>query len=280
MTAFPNGGPDAESARGSSRRSGTAKLSDPTLALDRVREFLSAATDSHNAYFRQGGNFHDEHRQYQAQMRGLLPLIRSIAERIHPNVVPDLEEPSCVYDYRDEPTWQWERTQAAVETLAGVLENLDARAQIFGASGPSLAASSLHEWVWDAAKGRWDAGYYGDAVHAAAEVINQKTKVKLGRPDLSGTRLYGSAFSLDPPKPGQPRLRFALVNHQDEATWTSVHQGAMHLGMACSQGIRNPQAHKTATHLTEQEALEQLGALSVLARWVDMTVRDATGDRP
>ena len=42
----------------------------------------------------------------------------------------------------------------------------------------------------------------------------------------------------------------------------------MHLGMGCAQGIRNPQAHPTDA-LTEQEALEQLAALSVLARWVD-----------
>ena len=38
--------------------------------------------------------------------------------------------------------------------------------------------------------------------------------------------------------------------------------------MGCAQGIRNPQAHPSSD-LTEQEALEQLAALSVLARWVD-----------
>lgn len=42
----------------------------------------------------------------------------------------------------------------------------------------------------------------------------------------------------------------------------------MHLGMGCAQGIRNPQAHPS-DDITEQEALEQLAALSVLARWVD-----------
>ena len=44
--------------------------------------------------------------------------------------------------------------------------------------------------------------------------------------------------------------------------------GAMKLGEACSQGIRNLVGHKKAD-LAEQQALEQLGALSVLARWVD-----------
>ena len=42
----------------------------------------------------------------------------------------------------------------------------------------------------------------------------------------------------------------------------------MYLGMGCAQGIRNPQAHPS-DDITEQEALEQLVALSVLARWVD-----------
>ena len=70
-----------------------------------------------------------------------------------------------------------------------------------------------------------------------------------------------------------------FVGEQDKETWKSVHQGAMHLGMACSQGIRNPQAHKTAPPLTEQETLEQLGALSVLARWMDMSVL-VVGDLP
>ncbi len=42
----------------------------------------------------------------------------------------------------------------------------------------------------------------------------------------------------------------------------------MHRGMGCAQGIRNPQAHPSPD-ITEQEAQEQLAALSVLARWVD-----------
>ena len=43
---------------------------------------------------------------------------------------------------------------------------------------------------------------------------------------------------------------------------------ARNLGMGCAQGIRNPQAHPSPD-ITEQEALEQVAALSVLARWVD-----------
>ena len=270
--------PESEPASGPSHAS-SAKLADAARALSMVRSFLEETTGSRLAYFDGYSGSDEEHREAQALMRGLLPLIRDIAQRVCPDIASDLEEPSCVLDYRDEPTWQWEKAQAAAETLAGVLEHQADSQRIFGTTGPSLVASGLHEWVWGTAGGRWDAGYYGDAVHAAAEVINQKTKAKLGRSALTGTRLYASAFSLAPPKRGEPRLRFPFVDQQDKETWKSVHQGAMHLGMACSQGIRNPQAHKTAKQLTEQEALEQLGALSVLARWVDMSVL-VEGDPP
>ena len=64
-----------------------------------------------------------------------------------------------------------------------------------------------------------------------------------------------NAFSIEPPGPGEARVRFATANQQVAETWMSVHEGAKYLGMASSQGIRDPQAHKTANQLTEQEAL-------------------------
>ena len=267
MVTSPNADTDAGLAY-ASRGGRRVKLADPTLALDRVKEYLWATQSSRNAYF---DKRYDEHLQHQATMRGLLPLIRDIAERVHPDIAPELQEP----DDDGHSEWQWAGPQAAAETLVGVLENQGVHERIFGASGPSLSASGLHEWVWGAAKGRWDDGYYGDAVHEAAEVVSQKTKVKLDRQDLSGVRLYSSAFSPKPPAPGESRLRLPFVDQQDEASWRSAHEGAMYLGMACSQGIRNPQAHKTANQFTEQEALEQLGALSVLARWVDASAHEA-----
>ena len=83
------------------------------------------------------------------------------------------------------------------------------------------------------------------------------------------TPLYGQAFSTKDPSPGEKRLRFPDINRTEEPKrWTSAHEGARNLGMGCAQGIRNPQAHPSPD-ITEQEALEQLAALSVLARWVD-----------
>ena len=92
--------------------------------------------------------------------------------------------------------------------------------------------------------------------------------MSVGRLDLDGKALYGYAFSIKDPRPGEQRLRFPDISRTVEPKrWTSVHEGAMSFGQGCAQGIRNPQAHPSPD-ITEQEALEQLAALSVLARWV------------
>ncbi|MFG2485026.1 TIGR02391 family protein [Streptomyces virginiae] len=53
-------------------------------------------------------------------------------------------------------------------------------------------------------------------------------------------------------------------------TFRSVHRGAMAFAEGCYAGIRNPNSHEVdLPELPEHEALEQLAAFSVLARWVD-----------
>ena len=84
--------------------------------------------------------------------------------------------------------------------------------------------------------------------------------------------------------PDGRRLRF---KHLDELTedgkrnqsWVSAHEGAMNYGRGCAQGIRNLNAHGTS-ELSEQEALEYLAALSVLARWVDQCEAEPTIGAP
>ena len=121
----------------------------------------------------------------------------------------------------------------------------------------------------------WDGGHYKQAVNAAAATVEEQTQLKLRRGDLSGAPLYTEAFKVGKvgETPDGRRLRF---KHLDELTedgkrnqsWVSAHEGAMHFGRGCAQGIRNLNAHGTG-ELPEQEALEYLAALSVLARWVD-----------
>ena len=138
--------------------------------------------------------------------------------------------------------------------------------------GPGLSSEGLHPWVWNAAASLWLGDNYKQAVNEAAAAVEERTQQKLDRGDLGGTKLYTEAFSLDT-KPGNRKLRFPHIvemTKDGEMTqnWKSAHQGAMHFGQGCSLGIRNLNAHGTG-ELSEQEALEYLAALSVLARWVD-----------
>ena len=76
-------------------------------------------------------------------------------------------------------------------------------------------------------------------------------------------------FRTKDPTKGAPRLRLPHIDKDSQPQkWSSAHEGAQHYGMGCVQGIRNPRAHGTDS-ISEQEALEQLAALSVLARWVE-----------
>lgn len=87
---------------------------------------------------------------------------------------------------------------------------------------------------------------------------------KLGRRDKSETALCHEAFGRDDPAPGRPRLRFPGNRTAD--TWCSRQNGGMDLGAGRFEGIQNPAAHEHGLDFTEQVALEQLAALSVLAR--------------
>ncbi|MFF9817153.1 TIGR02391 family protein [Streptomyces sp. NPDC014006] len=85
---------------------------------------------------------------------------------------------------------------------------------------------------------------------------------------MSETKLFQSAASLNPPKGDEPRLR--LMDADSSETFRSVHGGAMTFAEGCYAGIRNPNSHEDGLpELPEHEALEQLAAFSLLARWVE-----------
>ena len=165
--------------------------------------------------------------------------------------------------------WTFGGAITATDRLIGILEKREEYQRIFGSTGPTLAASHPHSWVWDAAADLWDDGYHEQAVEEAFKRVERRTQRKVSRRDLSGKKLYANAFSLNDPTAEMPRLRFPDIKKDEQPDdWTSAHEGAMHLGMGCAQGVRNRRAH-SSDDITEQEALEQLAALSVLARWVD-----------
>lgn len=133
---------------------------------------------------------------------------------------------------------------------------------------PDLTADQFHPWVWEAAAPLWYAGSRQEAVHAAARSVNARMQQKRGHHNKSDAALCREFFSLDKPAPDRPRLRFPGYTHAD-LTLRSRQQGAMEFGAGCFEGIRNPAAHEHGLVLSEQVALEQLAAFSLLARWID-----------
>jgi hypothetical protein len=157
----------------------------------------------------------------------------------------------------------------AAQQLAGLLSSLDEVEQILGPRGPKLAAANLHAWIWNAAVSLWDDGHRREAVQAAATALfDHHLPAKLGVPGPTSAKdRVSQAFQTNAPSPGRPRLR--LDDYPDGTpNWTSQHEGAQFFGMGCAQLIRNLATH-TGAQPDEQDALEELAALSALARLID-----------
>jgi hypothetical protein len=148
----------------------------------------------------------------------------------------------------------------------GILQDMDEWEKRLAPDAPALLADRLHPWVWDAARTFWESQHYRAAVHAAATSINAHTQAKVNRRDVADDKLIQEAFSEKPPELGKARIRIPGVPH--DPTVQSRQRGAMQLGLGCFFAIRNPAAHETG-EWPEQDALEQLAALSVLARLID-----------
>lgn len=159
----------------------------------------------------------------------------------------------------------WSKAKMAVERLIGILDNEDVRQETLGPVGPVLSVQQLHPWVWNAAASLWDDGYYQEAIIKVANAIERHTQLKVGRPDLSGKKLYSQLFTCNP-EDKRPLIFQGLQAGTED--WTSAHEGAHHYAMGCSQRIRNLVVHGDDM-TSEQEGLEYLAALSLLARWID-----------
>ena len=224
-------------------------IADPEAALEKLREFRRLQEQAESCW---PG---DAPQATQEAIDKMEPLVERIARAL---------DTVSVLSVSGAP-----RTAiATTNRLMGILEKQEDFQQIFGHGGPTLAANQLHPWVWNAVASLWGDGRYEPAVHEAAKAVELHTQLKVGRRDLSGKKLYSTAFAKDDPIPGGARLRFRHIDRSERPdAWTSAHEGAQHLGMGCAQGIRNPRAHPSE-NISEQAALEQLAALSVLARWV------------
>ncbi|MFD5065439.1 TIGR02391 family protein [Streptomyces sp. NPDC058394] len=167
----------------------------------------------------------------------------------------------------------WREREAATRAIAQ-LEAEQELADNLGSGAPQLDASTMHPWVWGSVQGLWGSGHYREAVGAAARAINAQAQAKLGRRDLSEWKLLGDAFTLKPAEHGRPRLRLGVDDGGE--TYKNRHDGAAAFARGVYSAIRNPIAHEHGDELEENEALEQLAAFSILAKWIaDATVETA-----
>jgi hypothetical protein len=160
----------------------------------------------------------------------------------------------------------WREREAALRSIAQ-LEAEQELIENLGSGAPQLDAATLHPWVWGSVQGLWSSGHFREAVGVAGKAINAQAQAKLGRRDLSEAKLLGDAFSTKPPESGHPRLRLGVDDGSD--TFRSRHEGAASFARGVYSAIRNPIAHEIDQELEENEALEQLAAFSILARWID-----------
>ena len=187
------------------------------------------------------------------------PVVEKILDRVIPNwrtQVPDTSANN-----------RWSRhREAALRAREELVREREVE-QNLGENSPELSAAELHTWIWSGASSLWQSGHYREAVEGAIKKLNAETQNKVGRRDVSETDLFKQAFTLDAAVPGKTRLRRMTPDSSD--TYKSVQRGAMAFAEGIFAGIRNPLSHEADQELSEQEALEYLAALSVLARWVD-----------
>ncbi|MGW5518672.1 TIGR02391 family protein [Nocardia africana] len=130
--------------------------------------------------------------------------------------------------------------------------------------------AEMHPTVWGAARPLWDDGHYREAVAAAAEALVDKVKTLVKRRDIAETSVWQHAFSNSPAKPGEIRLRWP--GEPEDRDVKSMNDGLRQFAPGVQMTIRNSAAHSTEK-MSEQDALERLGTLSLLAGWVDTCER-------
>lgn len=191
-----------------------------------------------------------------------IPGQAQVVEKIMERVIPRWRETVPTDDYH-----QWEQHREAALRARTQLQREREINENLGENAPELSAADLHPWIWSGAKSLWQSGHYREAVEGAIKKLNAETQNKVGRRDVSEADLFKQAFSLDEAKAGKARLRRTPPDDSD--TYKSVQRGAMTFAEGIFAGMRNPLSHEAEHELSEQEALEYLAALSVLARWVD-----------
>lgn len=190
-----------------------------------------------------------------------LGAVQAIADQVRPGMGPSLHATSSP-GYRRHT----ESPRRLANVLIGDLKSAAEIAANLAPIAPQLSADELHRWVWRAAASLWATNHRREAVQAAATLVNAETQTKVGRRDVSDTDLMNQIFSKNEPEPGKPRLRWP--GDQTDIRVQSMNNGLRGYASGVFQTVRNAATHDP-TDIPEQEALEQLAALSILARWIE-----------
>lgn len=159
-----------------------------------------------------------------------------------------------------------EAKRSGIRRGIAMLEAARTEVEVTDSSAPAVDVTGLHRWVAGSAASLWEGGHHRQAVEEACRTIEVQLRAKLGIDGDTLTNLVTHAFNPKPPKSGEVRLRFTQFT-EGTTDWTNAHEGAMSFGRGCAMRIRNLYTH--GQEPSEQEALEALAALSLLARWVD-----------
>jgi hypothetical protein len=154
-----------------------------------------------------------------------------------------------------------------LEMCDQILGRLEAMALKAEAEAPTVhGVEHMHPLVWGAAARLWRNEHYREAVASAAETLMDHVQTRTGRHDVAATSFWQQIFSDAAPKPGEPRLRWP--GDPANQSVKTMNTGLKFFAPGVQMTIRNTSAHGT-DEMTAQDALERLGALSLLARWVD-----------
>jgi hypothetical protein len=229
---------------------------DKSWAIQQIDAFINASDYVRSTTPNVGGTFQRQPDKVVAQHAHV---VEQILDRTMPGWKSTLETSPKMR--------KWNPLRDVASRCRAALEREDEIRQHLGDGAPKLDAGQLHPWAWENGASYWRTGHFHQAVMQAAIRINAETQAKLGRRDCSETDLFNQGFSLDAPRPGAPRLR--LMQDDGSKTYENLHRGARALAEGLYTAIRNPGMHDDGRENTEQQALEQLAAFSILARWVD-----------
>ncbi|NKR88858.1 restriction endonuclease [Rhodococcus hoagii] len=230
-------------------------------AIEQLDDFIKATTVTFVPSPPRSVGFHSyETADPEDEIVKRAQVVEQILDRVVPGWRSEIKK-------KDRQKWSV-HYEASIRAREALLRADEVRKNL-GENAPDLSAAALHPWIWSGASSLWQSGHYREAVGGAIRKLNAETQNKVGRRDVSETNLFKQAFSMDQPKADAARLRRMKDDGSD--TYKSVQRGVMTFAEGIFAGIRNPLSHEVDQELSEQEALEYLAALSVLARWVDQS---------